>query len=535
MMKMNKLFKYSMILAVAALSTSCLDEAVSTSQVTQSELDSSSRGADAIFWGMPSMLNYVGSLPTSDNSYDYGYGSMMHIRDVMTGDMPVASSNYEWYTAWMTNSGNGNYTVAAQLVWWYMNKMVLATNNSVAYFSKDGEDKGRLGASLAFRAAMYLDLARMYEFLPNDKVSGVNSYGNDVTNLTVPIVTEETTQEEACNNPRVSHKDMFEFILSDLNCAEENITGFARDAKTVPDLGVVYGLKARLYMWDEDYANAAEYARKAISASGATPLSQSEWLDTSAGFNTLATSSWMWGAQQTAESASVKSVYYNWTSWNCNETLFGYNYYGTYTMIDKSMYDRISDTDFRKLSYIAPEGSTLSGAEPLVDESFRETFDEYFALKFRPGSGNYKDYTIGAVTDYPLMRVEEMYFIEAEAKAHASAAEGKALLESFMKTYRDPNYVCNVSSIEDVVEEIVFQKRVELWGEGQTFFDIKRLNMSVTRGYEGSNFSGNSVMNTNGRPAWMNFVMLKFEGDNNSAVTKWNNPDTDGCYDVIEL
>jgi hypothetical protein len=59
--------------------------------------------------------------------------------------------------------------------------------------------------------------------------------------------------------------------------------------------------------------------------------------------------------------------------------------------------------------------------------------------------------------------------------------------------------------------------------------------MSVTRSYEGSNFSGNSLMNTVGRPAWMNFVILKFEGDNNSAVTQWNNPDTDGCYPVIEI
>jgi hypothetical protein len=533
---MNKFFKYSMILAMAVVSTSCLDDAISTSQVTQDELDDTSRGGDAIFWGMPSMLNYTGVIPgSSDYSYDYGYGSMMHIRDVMTGDMPIAASNYEWYTAWMTNSGNGNYTVAAQLVWWYMNKLVLTTNNSVAYYSKDGQDKGRLGASQAFRAAVYLDLARMYEFLPNDAVSAVNSYGNDVTGLTVPIVTDETTQEQACNNPRATHQEMFDFILSDLNKAEENIAGYAREAKTIPDLAVVYGLKARLYMWNEDYQNAYDYATKAISTSGATPLTQEEWQNTSSGFNTLSTSSWMWGAQQVAESASVQSTYYNWTSWNCNETTFGYNYYGTYTMIDRSMYDRISDTDFRKQSYMAPEGSSLYGKEQLVDESFRDVFGDYFAIKFRPGNGNYADYTIGAVTDYPLMRVEEMYFIQAEAAAHMNPMQGLNLISKFMKTYRDPNYSCKASSTDALVEEIVFQKRVELWGEGQTFFDIKRLNMSVTRAYEGSNFSGNSLMNTVGRPAWMNFVILKFEGDNNSAVTQWNNPDTDGCYPVIEI
>ena len=38
-------------------------------------------------------------------------------------------------------------------------------------------------------------------------------------------------------------------------------------------------MRAKVALWDEDYAKAAEYARKAINASGATPMSESEWLD----------------------------------------------------------------------------------------------------------------------------------------------------------------------------------------------------------------------------------------------------------------
>jgi hypothetical protein len=133
------------------------------------------------------------------------------------------------------------------------------------------------------------------------------------------------------------------------------------------------------------------------------------------------------------------------------------------------------------------------------------------------------------------MRVEEMYLIEAEATAHSNAAAGKQLLVDFMKTYRDSQYTCNATSVDDVVEEIVFQKRIELWGEGQSYFDIKRLDMSVTRAYSGTNFTGNTLMNTNGRPAWMNFVILTWEGDNNAAVQKWNNPSPDNCYSVVEI
>ena len=138
----------------------------------------------------------------------------------------------------------------------------------------------------------------------------------------------------------------------------------------------------------------------------------------------------------------------------------------------------------------------------------------------------------GAAASVPIMRVEEMYFIEAEAAAHQSADRGKQLVESFMTTYRDPEYTCNVSSTDDVVEEIVFQKRVELWGEGQTFFDIKRLNYSVTRAYDGSLFEPLSRYNTNGRPAWMNIVITRNEMMNNYALEGYNNPDPSEKYTV---
>ena len=62
---------------------------------------------------------------------------------------------------------------------------------------------------------------------------------------------------------------------------------------------------------------------------------------------------------------------------------------------------------------------------------------------------------------------------------------GITLLENFMKTYRDPQYVYTGSN---AIDEILFQKRIELWGEGLSFFDIKRANVSVTRGYAGTNF-----------------------------------------------
>ena len=128
------------------------------------------------------------------------------------------------------------------------------------------------------------------------------------------------------------------------------------------------------------------------------------------------------------------------------------------------------------------------------------------------------------------MRVEEMYFIEAEAAAQQNPAEGVNLLNSFMQSYRDASYRCLKSSKEDVVEEIVFQKRVELWGEGQSFFDVKRLNMPVTRGYAGTNHQEIARFNTTTRPAWMNICIVLNEEDNNQALIGFGNPDPSDVY-----
>jgi len=54
--------------------------------------------------------------------------------------------------------------------------------------------------------------------------------------------------------------------------------------------------------------------------------------------------------------------------------------------------------------------------------------------------------------------------------------------------------------------------------------------MSVTRGYTGTNHPASARLNSNGRPAWMNVVIVKTEENNNSALKGWDNPDPSGVY-----
>ena len=532
-MKANitKIFAGMLCAASLFTTTSCIDDTFPTSGATEEQLGSSAKATEALLWSMPAFLNDFGTYggTSAPSHYEWGYGSQMHIRDVMTGDMTVVSTGYDWYSPWGSNTSISKDSGRSGYIWLYYWQLVQTANNTIAAIDVETASPVQLtllGVAQAYRALAYLDMAQMFEFLPNDVTEAVTDAGNDLTNFTVPIVREGMTADEARNNPRVSRDEIVEFILNDLNNAEANIKDLAIASKTIPHLDAVYGLKARLYMWIADYENAKKYARLAIDNNTGHVMSMDECLSTTNGFNNP--SPWMWASITQKEDRVVTSGILNWASWMSPEAQYGYNAAGATSMIDAAMYARISNNDFRKLMFKAPEGHALEAKVPYIDAEWGAELPEYAAIKFRPNAGDTQEISVGSSTAYPLMRVEEMYFIEAEAAEHIAPGAGLALLTDFMTTYRDENYIA--SSNADVVEEIVFQKRVELWGEGQSFFDYKRLNMSVTRGYEGSNADPERQFNTNGRPAWMNICISVYEEQNNEALVGWGNPDPSDKY-----
>lgn len=548
MKKITKLFA-GFCLASSLVLTGCIDETFPTNAATEDQVTSSDQSATAMLWAMHAMLNTTVTTVGSYH-YDWGYGSAMHVRDVLTNDMPINYSGYDHYWQWEENIYVGEDYAVTQILWYAYYRSILSANKLLSAFPLETAsdiEKGYIGAAYAFRAMLYLDLARMYEYLPTDAGSPITEAGNDVTGLTVPIVTENTTEAESYNNPRATRAEMAEFILSDLQNAEENITYLSESSKALPHLDVVYGLYARYYMWlaenvdgstdTEAYRNAQEYARMAIDASTVQPMTQEECLSTSRGFNNI--DCWMWGSQLVKENDVVQTGIINWVSWMCNETTFGYcgQSAGPQSMIDANMYARIDDNDFRKRMWKAPAGTALDGKTDFLTSSngryFGTFLPTYASVKFRPGEGNPDDVNLAAATAYPLMRVEEMYFIEAEAAEHVTPGAGKALLETFMNSYRIADdvkgytYQCTNS---DVIDEIVFQKRIELWGEGQTFFDVKRLDMAVNRAYTGSNFYPATRLVTTRRPAWMNICITRGEKDSNRALIGYENPDPTDLY-----
>lgn len=535
---MKTIFKKIAAVAVAVplVLSSCIEETFPTSGVTNDQLDQNSQALEGIIKGMPAYMKKYHTWNT--NSYNFGYPSIINMLNVMGQDVYQNPTGYDWFSFWAeVHLGLNSGYIFSQVNWYYFNFLVRSANDVISAIGAPSNDfqTTALAQAHVYRASTYLDMARIYEFLPNADISGVNEAGNDVTGLTVPVNTPDMTEAQLSNNPRLPHDKMVEFLVNDLQTAIDLFNGSSEVSadKTLPTLAVAYGVMARVYMWDENYTEAARYAKLAYQTSGATPLSQSEWLNTTTGFNSSTPSAWLWAIQYEGNDDPVQD-YDNWTSFASPETNIGYaGELSAYFCIDKSLYDKISNADFRKLTFKAPEGHPLSGREAVGNPAKYAGWEPYTAFKFRPGQGNYSDLTVAFATAIPLMRVEEMYFIEAEALAHSNPANGKSALESFMKQYRYNSYSCAATDAEGVIDEILLQKRIEFWGEGIIFYDYKRLNKSVVRAYEGTNWPETQRYNTIGRPGWMNWPFVDYEGSFNQGVKGFLNPNIGEMFTPI--
>lgn len=518
---MRNIFKFACAaLLGVSLMTSCIEEIDPTSVATDDQILTSSQSQAALVNGIPGYMNAYTSW-VDRGHYAFSYSAIGMMRDLMCNDVASPAAYYEWFDPWFTNQYLGQDYIYAQYMWSYLCTLSFTINNVIAVIEPTTtESKQFLGIAHAYRAMVRMEMGQMYEFKANPYTDSIQKEIN-IEGLTIPDLRENMTEEETRNNPRLTKEALIEDIKADLALAIEYLEGYAPTQVAYPSQAVAYGLKARMHLWEEDYAAAKDAAQTAIALSGCTPLTEAQWTDPKTGFNSYdSNNSWMWATRLTSESNLVKTSLLNFTSWMSTETNFGYaGLGGVYRMADAKFYDRIPDGDFRKKSWIPKSGSKLQ--VKLVDGYTVEDFAPLTMIKFRPAQGERDDYLIAAATDYPLMRVEEMHLIVAECDARNGDA---STLTNFMTTYRNPKYACYVSTPEELVEEVMFQKRVELWGEGRIFFDYKRLALPINRYYEGTNHHEQSQFNVfDGVAPWLNVSAVRTERENNQAFV--NNPD----------
>ena len=526
-MKKN-IFKLFLAMAVSTtVLTGCIEEIFpESSSATSEQIGASASALEASVNGLPSQMvqGYL-VYGKQTNETDIAYPSLMLVQSELLGDIVAKDYGYDWWWRYNANNGMSDNTYYSFLPYFALYKFIKSANDVISVVDVtdptiSDEMRGYGSMAHAFRAFDYYMLMALYE-----PVENIYTDCSNVLGLTVPIVTEATTNDIAKNNPRATREEMIEFILSDLDKAEIGLADFTPTTKNFPDLSVVYGLKAKVYMWNEDYAKAAEYARKAIDKSGATPMTEAQWHNPATGFNT-ATSSWMWYLHPTASNMGNLANFIGHIS---GEADWGYSSLSK-PQIARSLYDGIANTDFRKYSFLDPDRSSYNSQTVRGDAWLAEQPD-YFSLKFRCVGGDYKTYSVGAAADIPVMRVEEMYLIEAEAVgASQGVAAGVQLLNNFMKQYRQPDYNCTLTDLRAFQLEVLKQMRIEFWGEGIAFPTAKRLKPGVIQNYEGTNFIEDIFkINCEGvKPNWT-LVIPKDEVDSNMALQGKNNPDPSGA------
>ena len=178
----------------------------------------------------------------------------------------------------------------------------------------------------------------------------------------------------------------------------------------------------------------------------------------------LSTGDVMWGFIHTPETETTYASYFSHIS-NLAPGYAGLNYCAK--LIDARLYSQIAEDDYRKTLF---NGAAGDASQPTAGAKL-----PYANLKF----GNTGDWTM----NYIYMRAAEMVLIEAEALARQGQnAQAATVLAELMKN-RQPSW--NQSTVE--VSDVLLQRRIELWGEGFAYFDLKRTNQGIDRNYTGSN------------------------------------------------
>ncbi len=527
----------TVLLGAAVLATGCIKEINPQTNVATQDQVAAAPGA---------FDNYVNAITAtmcgtyqfgSNYAYDLGgYPSFMTHWACIGQDVIPGGHGSSWMSTWYgSGTGLGPQYLVCQLPWTYYYSWISNCNRVLSLTGENPAESQKVGAGIAYamRAFYYMDLARM--FAPE-------TYASNLEAITVPIVTEKTL--DLANNPRATNEAMWQFIIDDLNKAEEFLADYDRGTdKTKPDVSFVYGLKARAYLTMEKFAEAETYAKKAQE--GYTMLTEAQYLDHFTAFNTP-NDAWMFCVTYKADDPAVleNDSDSNWgsqwfTECGASGCLYASNY-GDPKYIDAHLFETIPATDFRKKCWVDPAVDELGTEEEVLD--FLATYTNYgeslvtsasaatagvighMQLKFRAGGGeagrsdNYK----ATVVSVPLMRVEEMMLIEAEAVGMQSGreAEGKNLLLAFAQQ-RDPEYQYN--DLWTLRENIWWQRRVEFWGESAlATFDIKRLNKGITRSYAGTNHPESYRWNTTGVPQWFHLCIVQTETNYNLACV--NNP-----------
>lgn len=308
------------------------------------------------------------------------------------------------------------------------------------------QDLNNLKAECLFlRALAHYDLVRTY--------AQPYSYTADASHLGVPVVLHTDPTAKPARN---TVAEVYAQVIADLAEAEQIIapayvrTG-VKDAKGVVTLEAIQALLSRVYLYAQQWQNAADYATKVINSKKFT----------------------LWTAEDVKDAAC-----YTVDVPTGGEVIF--EIYG-----DKSnAYDGYHDG---LAPMCGPDGYADAGASTDLKNLY--SADDVRGTLFQEKDGvlwtaKYKGKGLGKPdqTNTIVLRLSEMYLNRAEAMANGAKVDGCNVLSDLQSVYlnrvEDPS---TAAQIGNTVQDVWLERQKEFAWEAHLWFDLGRTGRPMTR------------------------------------------------------
>lgn len=533
---MKKIINWLLLVPMALMTASCLEEVEPTGYMTEDkknalyEADSEKLLGASITGMYNNLINFV----ETDLSHNYfGQKSFDYLTSLMGNDMVMTGRYGMSLYHYVLEYWQHNYTPTANR-WAEYYTAIKNANNILSLIDPKSEEAAEQyyrAVALAFRGYAYLQLTYLYQHSYYVGVEGTlwgkgDKYDHSEEPC-VPLLLEDTVGDQ----PRSSLKVIHNQIKSDLTTALELFEALEMTytLQTTDIDGTVVAMHlARQSMILNEWDDAIKYA-SIVMEYYPVLSTESELLQ---GFSDMNLSDVVFAGDITSDNTGIYASWFSQMDYYSD----GYAGIGVWRPAFKPLVDRIADTDIRLkwfccqrstgYEYEAEDG-TIQTVTLVRDLGLSPAPAEYLSVKFIGTgrnnilAGRYEGWELG---DYIYLRSEEAYLINAEALAHKGEYDkAVAALNEFMEN-RQPDYSYTFTDYKSLVEEIIYQKRVEYWGEGMEFLDNRRLNIPVDRtdetwGAENNNHFASAKMYVEQESENFLYQLPDKEMENNTALT----------------
>lgn len=311
------------------------------------------------------------------------------------------------------------------------------------------EVANQVGQLYALRGLAHLELARIFSYLPTTGVNPDAAYsGIPLNNAVRPV---------GYAYQRSTLRKTYAQITSDLT---KSLEGLSKE-KTLNSGTINYwaaeALLARAYLYLGDWQNAYKYASDVIASSPYKLYSVEDYTK-------------VWGQQGTSESLfEVVTTEKDNAGLN---SLGGYTNPGNYPEFGAA-------DDFVK--WVQSTRSDDVRAKLIVERSKPDGGAKaYYTMKYQGQAGASNP---TAMNNFKVIRLSELYLIASEALLKgATSSDGKKAVDYYneLRKNRFSNYT---PATEVTLDNILDERRIEFFCEGQRYFDLVRNKRDLTTPY----------------------------------------------------